>query len=78
MFARRLVCADHVRRYSIAVAGALGWEVRLEEDRTLRRLDHYTDWHRVERALALFEREVRELQANGWTLAGDAAQSMNR
>jgi hypothetical protein len=70
MFARRLRRADHIRHYSISPSGREGWEVRLEEDRTLRRLDHYHDWHRVERALASFEREVEELRAQGWQVAG--------
>jgi len=67
MFALRLRNADHIRHYSIC-PGSSGWEVRFEEDRTLRRLDHYRDWHRVERAMALFEREVTELTARGWSL----------
>ena len=67
MYALSLRYADHVRHYSIC-AGAAGWEVKLEEDRALRRLDHYRDWHRVERAMALFEREVVELTARGWRL----------
>ena len=67
MFALSLRCADHVRHYSIS-AGSAGWEVKLEEDRTLRRLDHYRDWHRVERAMALFEREVMDLTSRGWQL----------
>ena len=66
MFARRLRQANHTRDYLIAPAGREGWEVRLEEDRTLTRLEHYRDWHRVERALASFEREVEELTARGW------------
>jgi hypothetical protein len=66
MFTRSLRHADRVRRYSIRSVGASGWEVRLEEDRVLRRLDHYHDWHRVERALAAFEREVLDLTASGW------------
>lgn len=74
MFACSLRHADHVRHYSICAA-ATGWEVRLEEDRTLRRLDHYRDWHRVERALALFEREVSELTARGWRFDKDVAIS---
>jgi len=65
MYALSLRFADHVRHYSIC-AGSAGWEVKLEEDRTLRRLDHYRDWHRVERAKALFDREVMELTARGW------------
>ena len=68
MFDLRLSRADHSRHYSITSAEEWGWEVRLEEDDILRRRDHYQDWHRVERALALFEREVRELTARGWRI----------
>jgi hypothetical protein len=66
MFTLSLRHADHTRIYSICAAGSEGWEVRLEEDRTLCRLDRYRDWHRVERAMASFEREVKELTARGW------------
>lgn len=38
----------------------------MEENNTLCRLDHYQDWHRVERAWKLFEREATELSALGW------------
>ena len=69
MYALSLRYADHVRHYSIS-AGSTGWEVKLEEDRTLRRLDHYQDWHRVERAMALFEREVLDLTSRGWRREG--------
>ena len=71
MFDLCLRSADHVRRYSIASAPSSGWEVRLEEDRTVRRSDQYSDWHRVERALALFEREVLDLRAKGWRVTED-------
>jgi hypothetical protein len=43
--------------------------VRQEEDQKIQRLDHYDDWHRVERTLALFEREVSQLTEQGWTQA---------
>lgn len=69
MFDKRLRHAEHMRHYSITAGEEWGWEVRLEEDNTLRRHDYYQDWHRVERALALFEREVDELTARGWTIA---------
>jgi hypothetical protein len=65
MLAFNVCSANHVRHYTIS-AGAAGWEVRLEEDQTLRRLDHYRDWHRVERAIASFEREVTALVERGW------------
>jgi hypothetical protein len=66
MFALRLRHADHVRRYTISSVGIAGWEVRLEEDSTLRRRDLYQDWHRVERAIALFEQEADSLREQGW------------
>jgi hypothetical protein len=69
MFARTLRHQEHTRDYVICAAGAAGWEVRLVEDRMLRRLHHYRDWHRVERALAMFEREVEELMDRGWQIA---------
>lgn len=69
MFDLRLRHAEHSRHYSITSAEGSGWEVRLEEDDTLRRQDHYQDWHRVERALAAFEREVSDLTARGWQIA---------
>jgi hypothetical protein len=59
--------ADHVRQYSIAPLEPHGWEVKFEEDRTLRHRAQYSDWHRVERELAKFRREVSELEASGWT-----------
>jgi hypothetical protein len=73
MFHLSLQSADHVRRYSIT-ANPSGWEVKLEEDREVRRSDLYLDWHRVERAMALFEREVLQLTANGWHLTTDVSQ----
>lgn len=69
MFNLRLRHAEHVRHYSITATTVRGWEVRLEEDDSIRRHDYYQDWHRVERVLAYFEREVRELTDNGWQVA---------
>jgi hypothetical protein len=78
MFAVSLRRAGHVRRYSICALGIAGWEVRLEEDRAVQRLERYHDWHRVERAIALFEREVRELTAHGWEITASPVYSINR
>ncbi len=66
MFDRSLRHADHVRRFSISFQGTDGWEVRREDDLALTRHNVYLDWHRVERALALFEQEVSELRQQGW------------
>lgn len=61
-----LVSDEHVRRYSIALRGGAGWEVRLEEDRTVRWQETVTDWHRVERMQSKLEREVEALLERGW------------
>jgi len=71
MYQLSLRSASHVRRYSIHQAGTAGWEVKLEQDRQLQRHEVYQDWHRVERALALFEFEVSELKEQGWRVASD-------
>ena len=60
--------ADHVRHYSIRAIRHAGWEVKLEEDRTLKHHIRYDDWHRVERAVELFRREVAGLTAQGWVV----------
>lgn len=80
MFSRELSFAGRTRRFTIAALPAEGWEIRVEEDDHLLRRAHYSDWHRVERALSLVEREVGRLQEMGWTLAGGLAlnQSTNR
>jgi hypothetical protein len=45
----------HTDRVTITRSEA-GWDVRQERDDTVVRRVNYTDWHRVERALQLFER----------------------
>jgi hypothetical protein len=73
MFSVSLQRDGHLRRYSISMSGAAGWEVRLEADRQLARHAHYRDWHRVERAREVFAHEVSELKARGWKIVGDNA-----
>ncbi len=60
MFSISLRRADHVRRYSIDPLESSGWEVKLEADCELTRHATYHDWHRVERALAVFQMEVSD------------------
>lgn len=66
MFHVSLCQANHVRRYSVAAVAPSGWEVMLEEDSSVCRRDRYTDWHRVERAVAILELEVEQLRSRGW------------
>jgi hypothetical protein len=69
MFAKELRRGDHTRKFSIRDAGTSGWEVRDEqEDRVLKHV-HYSDWHRVERALNMFSLQIDDLESNGWSAA---------
>jgi hypothetical protein len=72
MFAVSLRQADRIRSYSVSHDGG-GWEIKTEEDRRLTNHRWCRDWHRVERVLDQFRREVADLIAQGWEL-----QSTNR
>jgi hypothetical protein len=66
MFAKELYRAGHTRKFSIRDRGASGWEIRDEvDDRVLKQVS-YTDWHRVERALNMFNLQIDELEEAGW------------
>ena len=69
MFAKELRCGSHTRKFSIRERGASGWEVRDEQDSRVLKHVHYTDWHRVERALNMFALQIDDLENNGWSAA---------
>jgi hypothetical protein len=66
VFAKTLVRACHVRSFEVACAGDAGWEVSLRADETLVERRRYADWHRVERAITRFLREISKLRHDGW------------
>jgi hypothetical protein len=66
MFSIALRHAEHTRKYNVVTSQASGWDLTLTEDLKPTRQVHYDDWHRVERALATLQLEVRELTAKGW------------
>ena len=66
MFSCSLRNATSTRRYSIGQLSDAGWEVTLEREGEPTHHVWYHDWHRVERALAMFRLEVSELTARGW------------
>ena len=83
MFLKTLTFQGKTRSFIVDALVANGWEVRVEQDSTVLRRSHYSDWHRVERAVDAIERETKELQSQGWrvTAATDASgggHSMNR
>lgn len=67
MFARELSHAGHTRRFSIIEAGNEGWEVLVELDMLVVSRVHYTDWHRVERAIQKMTLQVADLLQRGWS-----------
>lgn len=76
MFSMSLQRANHVREFSISQHDGVGWEVKLEEDRTPIRRFRYRDWHRVELAIALFRHEVAELVGEGWQITHHSSESI--
>jgi hypothetical protein len=75
MFVKTLTFQGQTRSFIVDSFAASGWEVRIEHDSTTVRRSHYSDWHRLERAVSAIEREMRELEARGWqvTRASGAA-----
>lgn len=69
VFSITLQRANHLLEYSIRSTPSAGWEVSVAEDRQLRHRVRYHDWHRVERAMASFHRDVADLTARGWEVA---------
>jgi hypothetical protein len=82
MFSKELTFAGHTRTFSVDPLLSRGWEVRVVHDSDVVRRTCYSDWHRVERAISAIEREVSQLEAQGWRTAAPAPstsdQSTNR
>ena len=66
MFHTELSYAGHSRRFHLGHLAVGGWELLIEEDDAVVSRVRYTDWHRVERALAEITRRISELEARGW------------
>ncbi|MEZ5318661.1 MAG: hypothetical protein R2752_14775 [Vicinamibacterales bacterium] len=54
MFSRERVEAGHTHRFTVT-RGEVGWDVREERDSEIVKEITYSDWHRVERAMMVFE-----------------------
>lgn len=66
MFVKELSRGGHTRTFSIKAMGPAGWEVRAEQDNRVLKQVRYNDWHRVERALNMFNLQIDELENAGW------------
>ena len=62
---KTLVHARHVRSLEVE-ASSDGWQVLERDDERVVQRQQYTDWHRVERRVTRFERDVTELRDQGW------------
>jgi hypothetical protein len=58
--------AAESRSFHILAGSSAGWEATELRDQRMIQRQHYADWHRVERALAHFAREIDELRERGW------------
>jgi hypothetical protein len=65
LLATTLVRADHIRSFHVHPIPA-GWEAFKREDHRVVHQQRYTDWHRVERTLTRFRREIAALIEQGW------------
>jgi hypothetical protein len=66
MFTKELHQQGHTRKFSVSERRRDGWEVRDEQDDHLLKHVVYTDWHRVERAMSVFNLQIDELESRGW------------
>lgn len=66
MYAKVFRKAAHVRRLTIQTTDTSGWRVVDEQDTVVVKCMLYQDWHRVERAMAMFAAEATQLAEAGW------------
>jgi hypothetical protein len=66
MYIKELHQQGHVKKFSVSERRTDGWEIRAEEDNRVLKRAVYTDWHRVERAMGVFDLQVDELESRGW------------
>jgi hypothetical protein len=74
MLFMQLARGASTRCFSIRDAGIQGWELTEEQDHRPVRTVRYTDWHRVERAAALINLEVADLERSGWIITRESSR----
>ncbi len=66
MFVLKLGRGDETRSFSLRTATLAGWELSEEANRRPVRTVRYSDWHRVERAIAIIRLQAATLERDGW------------
>ena len=64
MLTKEFAHAGHIDRFTVT-RSEIGWDVREERDNRLVRQINYQDWHRVERAMQVFELARRDVVVSG-------------
>jgi len=78
MYVISLHNATETRRFSIMDAGVAGWQVLDQAGGQVVKQALYDDWHRVERARAVFGARAAILRELGWVEGDPAGHSTNR
>jgi hypothetical protein len=66
LFEKTLVRASETRSFQIRHTVSEGWQSSEFENDRVARQQQRSEWHRVERDLARFTREIEELHRQGW------------
>jgi len=66
VFQKTLVRAGEIRSFHVYQRTAAGWETSEQANHRVEQRQTHTDWHRVERDLSRFSREIAELRRQGW------------
>ena len=66
VFQKTLVRAGEVRSFQVYQGSSAGWESSEQANHREAQRQSHTDWHRVERDLARFTREIAALRREGW------------
>jgi hypothetical protein len=70
VFAKTLVRAGQVRSFQVDYKPADGWESAAWINQDAAESQRHSDWHRAERAVSRFMREIAELRREGWREVG--------
>ena len=65
LFRKTLVHARDVRSFAVE-ASSSGWQVSERDGDRFVQLQRFTDWHRVERKMTHFLRDISHLRNQGW------------
>ena len=66
MYQKKLVRASETRSFHIEPSGSGGWNTIERANDRVADQRRRTEWHRVERDLARFAREIEKLHQQGW------------